>query len=183
MSASDSLIQLRLYVTCLVVLTTFLFSCSGDKVERIKIGDAIAPFTAEDIDGRPVNLDDYQGSPVILRFFLIDCKFCIADTPAFNSYFAKNRQNGLRIIYINNDAPDIGAVRDFAEKLAIPFPVISDPAGRLAARYNVRVQPLTLLLDGDHRLLAALLGGVSEAELADIMGPHLQKTNTTRGKP
>jgi peroxiredoxin len=175
MSVSGIIIKHRLFIACLFVFAALLSSCNGQKSERINIGDTIAPFAARAIDGSPINLTDYKGNPVILRFFLIDCKFCIADTPAFNSYFAKHRQDGLRIVYINNDAPDIGAVKEFAEKLAIPFPVIADPKGRIAAQYNVRAQPLTLLLDGDHRLLAALLGGVSEAELADIMGPYLRK--------
>jgi len=174
MSASGSLKKLRLCVACLVVVTALLVSCRGEKIERIKIGDTLTPFAATDIDGHLINLNNYMGKPVILRFFLIDCKFCIADTPAFISYHDKHCEEGLKIVYINNDAPDIEAVKEFAEKLTITFPVISDPAGRIAAQYNIRVQPLTLLLDRNHRLLAALLGGVSEAELADIMGPYLK---------
>lgn len=175
MSTSCSIVKSRLFVACLIVLAVLLLSCSAEKNQRIKIGDTITPFTAKDIDGTPINLDDYKGSPVILRFFLINCKFCSADTPAFNSYFEKHRQDGLEIIYINNDAPDIRAVREFVEKLAIRFPVIADPAGRIAAQYNIKTQPLTLMLDAEHRLLAALLGGVSEAELSEIIGPYLRK--------
>ena len=183
MTAAGSQLKLRLKIVFLIMFAVLLSSCGGQKSKPIKIGDTLSPFAAQDIDGQSINLNDYMGKPVILRFFLIDCKFCIADTPAFNSYFNKHHQEGLQIIYINNDAPDIQAVREFAEKLAIPFPVISDPGGRIAAQYNVRVQPLTLLLDRDHRLLAALLGGVSEADLADIMGPYLQKKIPERGKP
>lgn len=175
MSTSGSIVKPHIFVACFIVLAVLLLSCSTEKSQRIKIGDTITPFTAKAIDGNPINLADYQGSPVILRFFLIDCKFCIADTPAFNSYFEKHREDGLKIIYINNDAPDIRAVNEFAEKLAIRFPVIADPAGRIAAQYNVKAQPLTLILDAEHRLIAALLGGVSEAELTEIMGPYLRK--------
>jgi peroxiredoxin len=175
MSTSCNIVKPRIFVACFIVVAVLLLSCSAEKNQRIKIGDTITPFTARDINGTPINLDDYKGSPVILRFFLIDCKFCIADTPAFNAYFEKHRQDGLKIIYINNDAPDIRAVRDFVEKLAIPFPVVADPAGRIAAQYNVKIQPLTMMLDPEHRLLAAVSGGVSEAELADIMGPYLRK--------
>jgi peroxiredoxin len=154
-----------------------MLSCSSEKSKRIKIGDRITPFSAVDITGKPIALDDYKGSPVILRFFLVDCKFCTADTPAFNAYFDKHQPNGLKIVYINNDAPNIEAVQEFAEKLAIRFSVISDPEGRIAAQYNIKAQPLTLMLDPEHRLLAALLGGVSEDELADVMGPHLLTKN------
>ncbi len=173
MFRSDSTVNPLTLVACCILLVVCTLSCSSEKSKRIKIGDPITPFTAEDITGKPIALDDYKGSPVILRFFLVDCKFCTADTPAFNAYFDKHQPDGLKIVYINNDAPNIETVREFAEKLAIRFPVIADPEGRIAAQYNIKAQPLTLMLDPEHRLLAALLGGVSEDELADVMGPHL----------
>ncbi len=173
MSRSDSTVKPLTLLACCILLVVCVLSCSSEKNKRIKIGDPITPFTAEDITGKPIALDDYKGSPVILRFFLVDCKFCTADTPAFNAYFDKHQPDGLKIVYINNDAPNIETVREFAEKLAIRFPVIADPEGRIAAQYNIKAQPLTLMLDPEHRLLAALLGGVSEDELADVMGPHL----------
>jgi peroxiredoxin len=173
MFKSDSIITPLVWVVCFILLVVCTLSCSSEKSKRIKIGDPITPFTAGDITGKKIALDDYKGSPVILRFFLVDCKYCTADTPAFNAYFKKHQPNGLKIVYINNDAPNVETVRKFAEKLAIRFPVIADPEALIAAQYNIKAQPLTLLLDPEHRLLAALLGGVSEDELADVMGPHL----------
>ena len=173
MFSSDSSLKPLILIACTLLLIFSMPSCSSEKHKRIAIGDTIPPFTAEDISGKTIALDRYKGNPVILRFFLVDCKFCTADTPAFNAYFEKHQSNGLKIVYINNDAPNLEAVKEFAEKLAIRFPVIADPEGRLAAQYNIKAQPLTLMLDPEHRLLAALLGGVSEDELADVMGPHL----------
>ncbi|MBW2472432.1 MAG: TlpA family protein disulfide reductase, partial [Deltaproteobacteria bacterium] len=44
----------------------------------------------------------------------------------------------------------------------------------IARQYNVRVQPLTMVLSPEHKLLAALLGGVSEAELDELLGKYFQ---------
>ena len=173
MFRSDSIVTHLVWVACCLLLIVCTLSCSNEKSKRIKIGDPITPFTAEDINGKVIALDDYKDNPVILRFFLVDCKYCTADTPAFNAYFEKHQSNGLRIVYINNDAPNVETVREFAEKLAIRFPVIADPEARIAALYNIKAQPLTLMLAPEHQLLAALLGGVSEDELADVMGSHL----------
>ncbi len=175
MFRSNTTVKPLTLVACCILLVFCILSCSSEKSKRIKIGDPITPFSAEDITGKLIALNDYKGSPVILRFFLVDCKFCTADTPAFNAYFDKHQSNGLKIVYINNDAPNLEAVKKFAEKLAIRFPVIADPEARIATQYNIKAQPLTLMLDPEHRLIAALLGGVSEDELADIMGPHLVK--------
>jgi peroxiredoxin len=161
------------YKFFLVILALLLFSCSSEKSNRITTGDTIPSFTGTDINGQTISLDAYKGHPVVLRFFLVDCKFCTADTPAFNSIYEKYKSQGLKIVYVNNDAPGIADVRNFAEKLAIPFPVIYNKEGDIAAQYNIKAQPLTLLLDSEHRLLSALLGGVSETELEHIMAPHL----------
>jgi hypothetical protein len=52
--------------------------------------------------------------------------------------------------------------------------VVYDPSGKLAKQYNIKMQPLTLVLSPEHKLLAALLGGVSEAELQELLGKYLQ---------
>ena len=161
------------YILALLILTLLLFACSSEKSKRITTGDAIPSFTATDINDQTVSLDAYKDHPVVMRFFLVDCKFCTADTPAFNNFYEKHKSQGVKVVYINNDAPDLATVRSFVEKLAIPFPVIYNKEGNIAAQYNIKVQPLTLLLDSEHRLLSALLGGVSEAELENIMAPHL----------
>jgi peroxiredoxin len=184
MSRFDATVSSALVVICLLLPVFFLPACGTDSKQRLATGDVLPPFTAKDLNGDTISLDANRGRPVILRFFLVDCKFCIADTPAFNSFYNKYREKGLQIIYINNDAPDAATVRNFAEKLAIRFPVIADPEGRIAAQYRIKAQPLTLLLDPEHRLLAALLGGVSEAELEHIMAPYLTgKQETGGGQP
>ena len=55
-------------------------------------------------------------------------------------------------------------------------PVIFDPGGKIAARYHIKAQPLTILLDQEHQLRGALLGGVSGEELENIMAPYLTNT-------
>lgn len=158
---------------CCLLLVFFVLSCHGNKPKPIKIGEAIPSFTSRDLDGKTISLTDFKNKPVILRFFLVDCNFCRADTPEFNDFFNKNKQKGLQIIYINNNASSLEAVRTFAQDLKIPFPVIFDPKGKIAATYNVKLQPLTLVLDPDHRLLAALMGGVSEIELQNLLKTYL----------
>jgi len=77
-------------------------------------------------------------------------------------------------VYINNNGSTRHAVENFIEELGVTFPVVYDPSGKLAKQYNIKVQPLTLVLSPQHKLLAALLGGVSEAELQELLGKYLQ---------
>ncbi len=155
-------------------LALLLTSCSGESSKAIRTGDPIAPFAGTDLEGTPFSLAAHAGKPAIVRFFLLDCPFCKADTPVFNRFYEKNRQKGLAIVYINNNGTNAEEVRAFAEELQIRFPVIFDPEGKIAEQYNVKVQPLALVLSPEHKLLAALLGGVGEAELDELLARYLQ---------
>jgi peroxiredoxin len=166
--------QLLILLMTLTVVLLLLNSCSGGSTKPIRIGDTVSPFSGIDLENKTFTLSSHKGKPVIVRFFLIDCPYCRADTPIFNKFYEKYRQKGLDIVYINNDGNNIEAVKNFARELDIRFPVIFDPEGKIAKQYNVRIQPLTLVLSPEHKLLAALLGGVSEAELDELLGKYLQ---------
>ena len=158
----------------LVAGVLLLSGCSGDNKKAIRTGDTLSPFSATDLGGKTFSLTSHKDSPVIVRFFLLNCPYCKADTPIFNKFYDKYRQKGLEIVYINNNGSHAEEVQEFADELNIDFPVIFDPEGKIAKQYNIKVQPLTLILSPEHKLLAALLGGVSEAELAELLDQYFQ---------
>ena len=166
-----SLIILLLSISVFFLLLT---GCSGDDKKAIRTGDTLSPFSSTDLKGIPFSLASRNGSPTIVRFFLLNCPYCKADTPIFNKFYEKYRQKGLEIVYVNNNGEKSEDVQKFADELNIRFPVIFDPEGKIAKQYNVKVQPLTLVLSPEHKLLAALLGGVSEAELNELLGHYFQ---------
>ena len=161
-----------------IAVSFLLFNgCSGDKKKsiRIRTGDTLAPFSSISIDGRTFSLASHKGNPVIVRFFLVNCPYCKADTPIFNRFYDRYRQKGLEIVYINNNGTDVAEVKKFADELNVRFPVLFDPEGKIARQYNIKAQPVALVLSPEHKLLAALLGGVSEPELKELLGQHFQE--------
>jgi peroxiredoxin len=154
-------------------LVGLLLSCSEEKKENIKVGDQAPVFSVIDLDGNTVSLSDYQGSPVVLRFFLLDCKYCRADTPVFNDYYSRFFEKGLRVLYVDTLGTDVRELHVFKKELAIVFPVARDTEGEVAAGYRVKALPQTVILDPQHRIIAAIFGGVSEAELKSLLSPYL----------
>jgi len=164
-----------IYISVAIAAALILLnSCSEGSPKAIRVGDTIAAFSGTDLKGKTFSLPSHKGKPVIVRFFLLNCPYCKADTPIFNMFYDKYRQKGLEIVYINNNGANPEEVKTFARDLKINFPVIFDPEGKIAKQYNVKVQPLTLVLSPEHKLLAALLGGVSEAELNELLSKYLQ---------
>jgi peroxiredoxin len=165
---------LKFTFSAITVALLLLNSCSGGGTKAIRVGDTLAAFNGTDLEGKTFSLASHKGKPVIVRFFLINCPYCKADTPIFNTFYDKYRQKGLEIVYINNNGANTEEVKTFVRELKINFPVIYDPEGKIAKQYNVKVQPLTMVLSPEHKLLAALLGGVSEAELNELLSKYIQ---------
>jgi peroxiredoxin len=159
-----------LFLTAALLL---LGSCSEQGAKTIRTGDTIAPFTGTDLHGNSFALADHRGKPVIVRFFLVNCPYCKADTPIFNKFYRQYGGNDLAMVYINTNGTDIKEVETFVQELNVEFPVIYDPKGTIARKYHVKAQPLTLVLSPEHKLLAALLGGVSEEELDELLNGYL----------
>ncbi|MFH7319024.1 peroxiredoxin family protein [Desulfurivibrio sp. D14AmB] len=156
----------------LIALSLLLLAACGER-QRLQLGDPAPDFSSLDQHGEPFTLADYQGRPVVLRFWSVDCKFCRADTPIFNRYYRQYREQGLVIIYISRN-DDQEMVRRFIKDLEIEFPVIIDRGDRIAQQYRVKLDPLAVVIDPQHRLAAAVLGGVGEEELQRLLGGYLR---------
>ena len=157
----------------LLCLASLLTSCGDEPPKVIRMGDQAPTFTANDLQGQAVALENHAGKPVVLRFFLPDCKYCRADTAACNDYYQTYKAKGLGVIYINTD-PKPGEVQKFVNELKITFPVVLDPDRKIADQYRVQVVPQTIVLDPAHRVIGAILGGVSKEELDKLLSPFLK---------
>ena len=156
-----------------LLLVALLLSCSEEKKENITVGDQAPGFSVTDLDGNTISLSDYQGLPVVLRFFLLDCKYCRADTPVFNDYYSRFYGKGLRVLYIDTLGTGARELQVFIKELAIAFPVARDIEGKVAADYRVKALPQTVILDPQHKIIAAIFGGVSEPELNSLLSQYL----------
>lgn len=156
----------------LLLLILYLAACGEEKQPRIQIGDSGSQFTLYDLDGRPVSLSDYSGFPVVLRFILTDCPYCRADTAAFKQVYAQYGEQGLGMLYIESMGVDPAVLEAFVDDLSLTFPTLRDVGGEVASKYTVKALPQTIVLDREHTISAAILGGVSERELQELLAPY-----------
>ena len=156
-----------------LIVTMLLAACSQQDKKPLRTGDKLSSFTAQTIDKQSFKLSSYAGRPMVVRFFLTNCPFCKADTPTFNSFYSAHKDSGLMVVYLNTNASNLEEVETFSREFDIQFPVIYDMEGKIAKQYNIKAQPLTLVLSPEHKLLAALLGGVSREELDELLGKYL----------
>jgi peroxiredoxin len=161
---------MRGFFVFLALVLMGLAGCSSPGPGRLVVGAQAPDFSAKDLDGSAVRLAAMRGAPAVLRFFQPDCPFCRADTRGFSAYQEKNHGRGLRTVYIA-EWPKEDEVRSFRDRLGIGFPVIFDKDGAIAARFFVRTLPETVIVGPDGKVAAVMVGGVSEAQLAEVVDP------------
>lgn len=158
-----------------VIFIGALVGCGNDEPYRLKIGDRAPDYQVTDLDGMLISSDKWRGFPVILRFWDTECKYCRADTPIFNRYFDAYRQRGLKVLYVATGNETLERIDAFIKDLAIIFPVAFDRDGKLADSYQVKMVPQTIFISPDQKIITAILGGVGEAELEELVGEFLVK--------
>ena len=140
----------------------------------MRIGDRAPDFSISDLQGTLISSDSWRGHPVILRFWDTECKYCRADTPIFNHYFDQYQKRGLKVLYVATGNETLERVQDFIADLEIDFPVALDSDQKVASAYQVTMVPQTVFISPDQKIITAVLGGVSEAELQELIGNYLQ---------
>lgn len=169
-------VPLLKYLALFILVSCLLVSgCSSQKEKRLAIGDSAPPFSLKSLDGETLDLAKMKGSPVILRFFLTDCKYCRADTPIFNDFYTKYKDKGLNVLYIDSLGIEPKIARAFVKELGILFPVAQDVGGDVTKKYNVKALPQTIVLGPEQKIQAAILGGVSAEELNRLLAPYFSE--------
>ena len=89
--------------------------------------------------GQILRLSDFRGQYVVLYFYSRDMtRGCTNEAIQFRDLYAAFRRLRAEVIGVSRD-PLSRHVR-FAEKYALPFPLVSDPDGDIARKYGVWVQ-------------------------------------------
>ena len=111
-------------------------------------------FQLDDIDGKPVRLEDLRGKTVLLNFWATYCVPCLTELEAYRGLQMRHGDEGLRIIAVSVDAPQTAArARSFARSRAFPFVVVLDPEQEAYRLYNVSTMPTSVLIDAQGRIV------------------------------
>jgi thiol-disulfide isomerase/thioredoxin len=153
----------RAYACALLLLAFTLYSASA--------------LTAESLD-----IEQHRGKVVLLDFWASWCEPCRHSFPWLNEMQAKYGDR-LVVIGVNVDSERAEANR-FLAQVPAHFQVIYDPAGELAARYDVMGMPSSYLFDTSGTLVDKHLGfrkalrAEREAQLRKLLAPDQPQPST-----
>ena len=119
--------------------------------ELLPVGAPAPTFTALAHDGQKVDLAKLKGKNVVLYFYPKD------DTPGCTKEACDIRDNWTKmqkagVVVFGVSTQDNCSHKAFAEKYKLPFPLLPDDKGEIAAKYKVPV------VDGKARRITYLIG-------------------------
>lgn len=101
-----------------------------------KQGEKAPLFSAEDQDGRPINLEDYRGSKVILFFYpKASTPGCTTESCNLRDNYSVLLAEGYKIIGVSADSEK--RQQNFKAKNDLPFPLIPDTDKHIIKAYGV----------------------------------------------
>ncbi|HEY6878982.1 MAG TPA: TlpA disulfide reductase family protein [Polyangiales bacterium] len=112
------------------------------------VGDgAVAPEIAlKDRAGHPVKLAELKGKVVLVDFWASWCGPCREELPVLDALYKKYKERGLVIIGVGLDR-DTDKLNKFLRALPLSFPVVHDPAGAVADKYEPPKMPSSYIID------------------------------------
>jgi len=98
-------------------------------------GDPAPEFSLPDGEGNTVNLSDFRGKRVVLYFYPRDnTPGCTKEACGFRDAYSDYQSNDVVVLGISTD--DAKSHTKFTTKYSLPFPLLSDAGGQVAATYD-----------------------------------------------
>lgn len=102
----------------------------------LKVGDSAPEFELYDADGNLVKSSDFKGKKYVVYFYPRDfTPGCTIEADEFTKEYKKFQKLGVQIIGISTD--DTDSHKKFAQKMSIPYILLSDPDSKVCKKFGV----------------------------------------------
>jgi cytochrome c biogenesis protein CcmG/thiol:disulfide interchange protein DsbE len=164
------------------VTAASIFSSGGASPPRAWIEPAEpreAPtFTLDRLNGEAFRLKEHRGKVVVLNFWATWCPPCREEIPDFVSLQEDLGDQGVQFVGVALERnPDPQAVRDFAEKMNINYPIGLDD-GSISQKYGgIRGLPTTFVIGPEGEIRGRIPGRTTEEMLRPALEKLLEETS------
>ncbi|PPC95192.1 MAG: peroxiredoxin [Methylotenera sp.] len=153
-------LKLFFYIVVLIIAVLGYRSYANSK-NALHMGDDAPNFRLEDIKGKDRTLEDYAGKYTVLYFYPKDeTPGCIKEACLFRDDLAQLEKLGANVVGISVDTSASHA--EFAKKYQLPFDLLSDTDGHVAARYQALNNFYILKLAKRHTFLISPDGKIAK---------------------
>ena len=118
------------------------------KLKAYKANPKPHPLNLMDVFGARHTKNNYKNKVTVVNFWATWCPPCVQEIPSLNHLRQLMANEKFELISINY-GEDKEAILKFMKKVNVDFPVLLDPSGKEAGKWNVLVFPSTFVIAPD----------------------------------
>ena len=164
--------MLMIAIVIIMVIAGYLYTVpSSPKMSRsavtgVKVGQTLAPFALDRLDGTKVSVGQ-SGKVTVLNFWTTWCPPCRDEMPELEK-FAKNNQQKVDF-YAINIQESAEKISDFMDKNKFTMPVLLDTDGAVGKKFQITAIPTTIIVNKHGVVKYRKSGGMTMNELESIV--------------
>lgn len=152
-------LNFAIVAACFAAFTGLTSNFAAAADAPLKAGDAAPDFSLEGTDGKTHKLSDLKGKTVVLAWFpRADTPGCTIECKSFKEDGALLKK--YDVVYFTASNDPVAANKKFAEKLALDYPILSDPSSETVKAYGVlngkAAKRVTFIIGPDGKILETL---------------------------
>lgn len=127
------------------------------------------------LDGKTLDLKDYNGKVLLLNFWASWCMPCLMEIPSFNKIYDKYRPRGLEMLALNVDTDQgLTRIKDISKKARIQYKV-GKAQKEMIGELKIFAIPTSYLFGKDGKLIRKYTGPPSPEQLKTDIEKALAK--------
>lgn len=135
-----------------------------------------ADFELKDREGNVYRLSDHRGEVILLNFWATWCGPCREEIPDLKNIYADLKNQGLSVVGVALDEQGWKAVRPYAGKMKINYPVVVDDGSARNAYGPFTVVPTTYIIGRKGLIRYYAPGRLNEQKLRPVLQKLLDES-------
>ena len=145
---------------------------------ELKIGSAMPSYSGPTLEGSTFDLTKEKGHVVFVNLWATWCGPCRFEIPQLEELHQKYKARGLTVVGVSVDESEPKAVQEFATEQKMTYPVVLDPAGKMAVILQTTILPTSVILDRQGKIVWKKYGPIlpNDQSLVRAVEAALAKT-------
>src|SRR5690242_16427862 len=130
------------------------------------------PFTGSLLNGGTYHSALNSGKVTLINFWATWCAPCVIETPQLDQVYRQYKSRGVRFVGIDTKEALRDQPRSFVHDHRISYPIVFDESGRVATELGklpVQGLPFSVLVDKRGRVAAVYTGRLAPADLEPVL--------------
>ncbi len=120
---------------------------------EVTVGSVLPDFELQEFGGAKVRFSDLKARVALVNFWASWCESCMVEMPSIVELRSSFKDKGFAVLAVNVDEHPDALLPKLLRQLKIDFKVYTDREGQLAELFDVHAIPLTVILDGNRKVL------------------------------